>query len=283
MARRVIVDHSYAGFGRGRSQRRGRWPVLIAVGVGVALLLVFGLTEGRTLWHAFRLHTTASSHALTAGQLGSLKTFANPAATAHSTGDVATANNAGTDTAPAAAVLPVPYSVQAPGNNWKTFENACEEDALLMYHQFLAGDSRTDLPVAEVDPALRAMQQWQVTNWGAEKDLSIDKTGQLAQAYYGYHYEVVPATQESITAQIASGHPVIVPVMTHSLHNPNYGPNTVYHEVFIKGYNAEGVVANDGGVKEGKNWFYAWSVLWGAIDAQTPKMGQGRVGLVLTK
>jgi hypothetical protein len=279
MARRVIVDYSYAGFGRGMSQRKGRWPVLIAVGVGVALLLVFGLTEGRSLWHALRLRTTSSSHALTAGQLGGLKTIANPAAT----GAVAQANNASTDTAPAAAVLPVPYSVQAPANNWKIFENACEEDAVLMYHQFLAGDSRTDLPVAEVGPALRAMQQWQVTNWGAEKDLTIDKTGQLAQAYYGYHYEVVPATQESITAQIASGHPVIVPVMTHSLQNPHYGPNTVYHEVLIKGYNAEGVVANDGGVKEGKNWFYNWSVLWGAIDAQTPKMGQGRVGLVLTK
>lgn len=283
MARRVIVDYSYAGFGRGMSRRKGRWPVLIAVGVGVALLLVFGLTEGRSLWHAFRLRTTSSSHALTAGQLGGLKTIANPAATTGATGAVAQANNAGTDTAPAAAVLPVPYSVQAPGNNWKIFENACEEDAVLMYHQFLAGDSRTDLPVAEVGPALRAMQQWQVTNWGAEKDLTIDKTGQLAQAYYGYHYEVVPATQESITAQIASGHPVIVPVMTHSLQNPHYGPYTVYHEVLIKGYNAEGVVANDGGVKEGKNWFYNWSVLWGAIDAQTPKMGQGRVGLVLTK
>jgi hypothetical protein len=283
MARRVTVDYSYAGFGRGMSRRKGRWPVLIAVGVGVALLLVFGLTEGRSLWHAFRLRTTSSSHALTAGQLGGLKTIANPAATTGATGAVAPANNAGTDTAPAAAVLPVPYSVQAPANNWKIFENACEEDAVLMYHQFLAGDSRTDLPVAEVGPALRAMQQWQVTNWGAEKDLTIDKTGQLAQAYYGYHYEVVPATQESITAQIASGHPVIVPVMTHSLQNPHYGPNTVYHEVLIKGYNAEGVVANDGGVKEGKNWFYKWSVLWGAIDAQTPKMGQGRVGLVLTK
>ena len=283
MARRVIVDYSYAGFGRGMSRRKGRWPVLIAVGVGVALLLVFGLTEGRSLWHAFRLRMTSSSHALTAGQLGGLKTIANPAATTGATGAVAQANNAGTDTAPAAAVLPVPYSVQAPGNNWKIFENACEEDAVLMYHQFLAGDSRTDLPVAEVGPALRAMQQWQVTHWGAEKDLTIDKTGQLAQAYYGYHYEVVPATQESITAQIASGHPVIVPVMTHSLQNPHYGPYTVYHEVLIKGYNAEGVVANDGGVKEGKNWFYKWSVLWGAIDAQTPKMGQGRVGLVLTK
>jgi hypothetical protein len=283
MAGRVIVDYTYAGFGRGRSQRRGRWPVLMAVAVGVALLLVFGLTEGRNLWHAFWLHTSSTSHALTSGQLGGLKAIANPAAASHSSGAVATANNAATDAAPAAAVLPVPYSVQAPGNNWKVFENACEEDALMMYHQFLEGDSRTDLPVAEVDPTLRAMEKWQVTNWGAEKDLTIEKTGQLAQAYFGYQYEVVPATQENITAQVASGHPVIVPVMTHSLQNPNYGPRTVYHEVLIKGYNAQGVVANDGGVKEGKNWFYSWSVLWGAIDAQTPKMGQGRVGLVLTK
>jgi hypothetical protein len=282
MAGRVIVDYTYAGFGRGRSRPRGRGPLLIAVAVGIGIVAAFGFFEGRALWHAHRLRGTSSSHGLTAGQLGGLKTIANPAATARSA-DLATADNVATDAPPAAAVLPVPFSVQAPGNNWKVFENACEEDALLMYHQFLEGDSRIDLPVAEVDPALRAMESWQVTNWGADRDLTIDKTGQLAQAYYGYHYEVVPATQESISAQIAGGHPVVVPVMTHSLQNPNYGPNTVYHEVLIKGYRADGVVANDGGVKEGKNWFYSWAVLWQAIDAQTPKMGQGRVGLVLTK
>src|SRR5947209_3385071 len=177
MARPVIMDYSYAGFGRGRSRRRRRWPVFMAAGIGVALLLVFGLTVGRSLWHAFRLQTSPTSHALTSGQLGGMKAIANPAAAARSSGAVATANNAATDAAPAAAVLPVPYTVQAPGNNWKVFENACEEDALLMYHQFLEGDSRIDLPVAEVDPALRAMEKWQVTNWGAEKDLTIDKTG----------------------------------------------------------------------------------------------------------
>jgi hypothetical protein len=282
MARRVIVDYSYAGFGRGRSPRLGRRPVLAAVALLVLVLAGFGVLEGRALWRSFRTQTTASSHALTAGQMGNLKTLPNPAATALAAGAGTTATSAGADTAPAAAVLPVPYTVQAPANNWKVFENACEEDAVLMYHQFLIGDARTELPVAEADPALRAMEKWQVTNWGADRDLTLEKTGQFAQAYYGHHYEVVPATQESITAQVASGHPVVVPVMTHSLQNPNYGPATVYHEMVIKGYNADGVIANDGGVKEGKNWFYAWPVLWGAIDAQTPKMGQGRVGLVLT-
>ena len=280
MARRIIVDYNYAGFGRGSGQRNRRRPVLVTAVVLAALLAVVAATEGRALWHALRYRTTSTSHSLSAAQLSGIKQLANPAVPSN-TGALDQVN--GTDTAPASAVLPVPYSVQAPGNNWKVFENACEEDAVLMYHDFLEGDTRTDLPVAEVDPALRAMQKWQVDNWGAEKDLTIERTGALAQAYYGYHYEVVPATQDSIIAEIASGHPVIVPVMTHSLQNPNYGPQTVYHEVLIKGYKADGVIANDGGIKEGKNWFYSWSILWSAIDAQTPKMSQGRVALVLTR
>ena len=117
----------------------------------------------------------------------------------------------------------------------------------------------------------------------SERDLTLDRTGQFAQAYYGYHYALVPATAESITAQVAAGHPVIVPVMTKALQNNHYGRGDVYHEVLIKGYTPDGVVTNDAGVQEGKDWFYAWNVIFGAIDAQAQKMGQGRVALVLTK
>jgi hypothetical protein len=125
------------------------------------------------------------------------------------------------------------------------------------------------------------MEAWQVKNWGADRDLTLEKTGLFAQQYYGYQYKVLPATADSIKEQIASGHPVVVPVMTHSLQNHNYGPHTVYHEVLIKGYTATGVVTNDAGIKEGKDWFYSWDVLFSAIDAQSGKMGQGRVLLIL--
>src|SRR5258708_7484822 len=157
MARRVIVDYTYAGFSRGSGQRSWRRPVLVVVVLLAALLAVFGATEGRALWHAFRSHTSSTSHSLSSAQLNGVKQLANPASTSNAAVDQFN----GTDTAPASAVLPVPYSVQAPGNNWKVFENACEDDALLMYHDFLDGDSRTDLPVTEVDPALRAMQKSQ--------------------------------------------------------------------------------------------------------------------------
>jgi hypothetical protein len=42
-------------------------------------------------------------------------------------------------------------------------------------------------------------------------------------------------------------------------------------------------VTNDGGIWQGKNWFYSWDIVFQAIDAQTPKMNQGRLALVLTK
>jgi hypothetical protein len=151
-----------------------------------------------------------------------------------------------------------------------------------MYHLYLKSDARTDIPAPEADTELRAMKAWQVSNWGAEKDLDLDRTGQLAKAYYGLNYQVLPATRENIEQAIFAGHPVIIPVMTHSLQNHYYGARTVYHEVLIKGYTAAGVVTNDAGVMQGKNWFYSWKVIFDAIDAQSSKMKQGRLMLILT-
>jgi hypothetical protein len=279
MAGRVIIDYSHVGYGRG-SRQRWRWrPALMAA--GVVVLLALGAYGGRAAWRTYQARSTATSHALNSGQLGSLKPVQNPAVVPHPT---ASASVSPSPLAPPPnAVLSVPYTVQAPLNNWKVFENACEEAAILMYHDYLEGDQRAQLPPAEVDPALRALQKWQVDNWGAEQDLTLDRTGQLAQATYGYHYAVLPATQETITTQVAAGHPVIVPVMTKSLQNNHYGRGDVYHEVLIKGYTPDGVVTNDAGIQEGKDWFYSWKILFGAIDAQAQKMGQGRVALVLTK
>jgi hypothetical protein len=281
MARRVNVDYSYVGFRRGSKQRRWRRSALVSV--GVIALLALGLTAGRAAWQAFHDRSTVNSHTLTSAQRGSLKQIANPADDMGGRSLRVGAATPSPTPAPAGAVLSIPYTVQAPFGNWKVFENACEEAALLMYHDYLEGDRRDQIPPAEADVALRAMEKWQVDNWGADRDLTLEKTGQFAQAYYGYKYQVIAATREAITAQVAAGHPVIVPVMTHSLQNSHYGRTTVYHEVLIKGYNPDGVVTNDAGVQEGKDWFYSWSVLFGAVDAQTPSMGQGRVALVLTK
>lgn len=277
MAGRVIIDYSDVGYRRGTRQRwLGRSALM---GAGVVVLLALGLYGGRAAWRTLQARSSVSSHSLSSGQLGALKPVQNPAVAPRPSARVSPSPTP----LPASAVLSIPYTVQAPLQNWKVFENACEEAAVLMYHDYLEGDQRAQIPAAEADPALRLMEKWQVDNWGADRDLTLDRTGQFAQAYYNYHYAVLPATVDTITAQLAAGHPVIVPVMTKSLQNNHYGRGDVYHEVLIKGYTPDGVVTNDAGVQEGKDWFYSWNILFGAIDAQAQKMGQGRVALVLTK
>jgi hypothetical protein len=281
-----LSDLTYTRAHARRRPPAGRRAVLGAAGLLLLALLAYGgYRGGAAVWHRLNNHETTSSHKVSSAQLGALKQV-SPAYTDDSSFQhrllAGAAANDSPSPAPAGAILDVPYTVQAPGGNWKVHEESCEEAALLMYRDFLLGDQRADIPAPEADAALRAMKSWQVQNWGAERDLTLDRTGQLAQAYWGYRYQLIPATIEGIKAAVSAGHPVVVPVMTHSLQNPHYGPNTVYHEVVIKGYNAGGVVTNDAGVQEGKNWFYSWSILFKAIDDQTGRMNQGRVALVLT-
>ncbi|MEK7447460.1 MAG: C39 family peptidase [Patescibacteria group bacterium] len=185
------------------------------------------------------------------------------------------------------ALLPVPYTLQGPLDNLSIHEESCEEAAALMYHYFLQGQTTfsgsTIIPPQTANDEMLKMKAWQVKNYGVEPDLSIEKLGLFMQQYYGYKYQTFKnITKDDIKREISAGHPVLVPVMTHSLKNPSYGPKSVYHILVIKGYNAQNVIANDAGIR-GESIQYSWDVVFSAIDAQTPKMGQGREMVVLMK
>lgn len=185
---------------------------------------------------------------------------------------------------PAAKTLFVPYTVQAPLVNWNVHEQSCEEAAALMYHYFLAGSKSEVIPPQTADAEMRAMKAWQVKNWGREPDLNLTQLGEFMKAYYGYHYRVTAnITAETVKKEIAAGNPVLVPVITHALGNPHYGRNPSYHILVIKGYDANGVVTNDAGIKEGRNYYYTWATVWHAVDAQTPQLHQGRDLLTITR
>jgi hypothetical protein len=186
---------------------------------------------------------------------------------------------------PASKNLVVPYASQAPFGNWKVHEESCEEAALLMYHDFLDGTVNPSGKISDTnaDSVYRTMKTWQVAHYGKEADLTMEALGKLATEYYGFKFKTAEANEDNIKRAIADGSPVIVPVMTHSLLNNMYGPYTVYHVLLIKGYDAAGVITNDAGVGNGADHHYDWAVLFSAIDAQTEKMGQGRVMLTLSK
>lgn len=186
---------------------------------------------------------------------------------------------------PASTNISVPYAAQAPFGNWAVHEESCEEAALLMYHEFLAKTAYVGnrIPDATADPIYRAMKSWQVSHYGKEPDLTMEALGKFANEYYGYKFMTTDATEANIKRALANGSPVIVPVMTHSLLNNMYGPYTVYHVLLLKGYDATSVITNDAGVGNGPDHHYDWNILFSAIDAQTPKMNQGRVMLTLAK
>jgi len=187
---------------------------------------------------------------------------------------------------PASYDIAVPYAAQAPFSNWTVHEESCEEAALYMYKAYFDGTTypNNKIPETELDTAFRTMKQWQVTNYGAEPDLTMTTLGDFARSYYGYKPTVKKEiTAEDIERAISEGHPVLVPVMTHSLQNSMYGPETTYHVLFIKGYDATGVITNDAGVGNGPSKHYTWEILWQAIDAQRAEMKVGREMLYLAK
>lgn len=189
-------------------------------------------------------------------------------------------------TLPTSYDISVPYAAQAPFSNWDVHEESCEEAALYMYKAYFDDTMYTNnkIPETELDTVFHAMKQWQVTNYNSEPDLTMTALGDFARNYYGY----TPTVKQGITAEdikkaISSDHPVLVPVMTHSLQNSMYGPQTTYHVLFIKGYDTTGVITNDAGVGNGPNKHYTWEILWQAIDAQKAEMKVGREMLYLTK
>jgi hypothetical protein len=188
---------------------------------------------------------------------------------------------------PDSFLITMPYTPQAPNANWAVHEESCEEAAILMVHYLLASklnlSVNTVIPPTTAGAELVALKNWQIKNWGPERDLNLSDVGVLASNYYGYNYHVTEdVTEIGIKKEVASGHPVLVPVITHALENPHYGRLPSYHILVIKGYDANGVITNDAGIKEGEGYRYTWEILWKAIDAQTAQMKQGRDMLIIT-
>lgn len=196
---------------------------------------------------------------------------------------------------PKSVLLKVPYTLQAPNGNWNDatgYGEACEEASILMVHYYLSGKKFPNqmIPKSVAIAEMDKMIYYQQKHYGYKRDahegnLSMERLGKFAKAYYGYDYRVIELTEDNIKRELADGNVVIVPVMTAPLRDlggGNYASGNVYHVVPIVGYTSKGVITNDEGFGPGQNYFYKWSVIFKAIDAQkvnSPK----RQGLVLIK
>jgi hypothetical protein len=190
---------------------------------------------------------------------------------------------------PAAVILPVPFTSQAPLNNWADRQHTCEEASLVMVDRYLKGDHNATIDGRTADSAINL-----VTSWKPALDLTSQQVGEVAKKNWGYNYKMLLADRLNMKQQLALGRPLLMGVRTHGLGNPNYpgyrthfeDPNwSVSHFLVVIGYdNTDHFVLNDPGLTRGASYHILYDQLMHAIDDHDqayPALNSGRVFLVL--
>lgn len=184
---------------------------------------------------------------------------------------------------PEAINLKVPFTAQAPLGEWTPlFKEACEEASLIMVAHYLQAE------VLDSETATREINQlvdWQLSQWGEHRDLSIVEVRELAQKNYEFaHYLRLDDLDEmKIKYELSQGRPVIVPAKGRELGNPHFrSPGPVYHMLVIKGYMGDLFITNDPGTRYGADYTYPIDDLLAAIgDWEIDEVGEKKTGLVI--
>src|ERR1700730_4207050 len=191
---------------------------------------------------------------------------------------------------PAAVILPVPFTSQAPLNNWADRQHTCEEASLVMVDRYLRGDHSGAL----IDPRTADNAINQITAWKPAVDLTSQQVGEVAQKNLGWAYKLLPSDRLNMKQQLALGRPLIFGVRTHGLGNANYpGYHThfeqpgwsVSHYIVVVGYDqADTYILNDPGLTKGHGYHISYDQLMHAVDdldQAYPSLNSGRIFVVL--
>jgi hypothetical protein len=198
----------------------------------------------------------------------------------------------GTTPTPAAVpshlLLQVPFTTQAPLNNWAQHQESCEAANLTMLVGYWQHDTSVVIDPHSADATIK-----QIDSWKSQPDLNDTMMGRLAQQHFGYSYQILPNNPTVIAEQLSAGRPLLAEVRTHGLGNPRYpGYSSHYeqtgwsvpHFVLIIGYDSSGVWLNDPGISWGRGYHISYAQLTHAIDdldQHHPALSEGQVLLLV--
>src|SRR5919109_2773791 len=198
----------------------------------------------------------------------------------------------GTEVTPVAlpdhVLLQVPFTTQAPLNNWAQHQESCEAANLTQLYLYWNNDGSVVIDPHKADAMIRTIDAWKPA-----ADLNDKQVGELAQQHWGYTYRIVPNDPKVIAQQLAAGRPLLAEVRTHGLgntHYPGYYSHyeqtgwSVPHFVTIIGYDSTGVWLNDPGISWGRGYHITYAQLTHAIadlDQHHPSLAQGQVLLLI--
>ncbi|HSP08130.1 MAG TPA: C39 family peptidase [Candidatus Dormibacteraeota bacterium] len=185
-------------------------------------------------------------------------------------------------------LLQVPFTTQAPLNNWAQHQESCEAANLAMVVAYWQHDQAVVIDPHAADATIR-----QIDSWKPQPDLNDTMMGELAQQHFGYTYRIVPNDPHVIAEQLSAGRPLLAEVRTHGLGNAHYPGYTSHYEqtswsvphfVVIIGYDSAGVWLNDPGISAGRGYHISYAQLTHAIadlDQHHPALAQGQVLLLV--
>ena len=203
----------------------------------------------------------------------------------------------GTDPTPVAlpdhVLLQVPFTTQAPLNNWDRHQESCEAANLTMLYLYWNHNGSV-----VIDP--HAADSWigTIDAWKPAPDLNDTQVGELAKQHWGYSYRLVPNDPKVIAQQLAAGRPLLAEVRVRQGINPD--PITAFRSSgyaervererggrrYGSGFrdDATGVWLNDPGISWGRGYHITYAQLTHAIDdldQHHPSLSQGQVLLLI--
>ena len=260
--------------GRVRPPRPVRWGGVV---IAVIAALVLGSGSGVVARHYLNQRTAAAPLA------GVTTVHAQPLPVEVGPGTMPTPTPL-----PSQVLLQVPFTTQAPLNNWAQHQESCEAATLTMLVSYWQHSSAVVIDPHAADASIN-----QIDKWKSQPDLNVTMMGELAEQHFGYAYRIVPNDPKVIAEQLSAGRPLIAEVRTHALGNPRYpGYSTHYeqngysvpHFILIIGYDSTGVWLNDPGISWGRGYHISYAQLAHAIDSldqHHPALNQGQVLLLL--
>lgn len=170
---------------------------------------------------------------------------------------------------PSEANLAVPFTSQAPFQNWDLpYQEACEEASAIMVDAFYRGVIGS-IPREDAKKAIDDLVAFEMRTLGYYKDTTAAETAKFMREFFSIaDVRVVPFERlEEVKRVVANGYPVILPAAGKLLHNPFFrGDGPLYHMLVVKGYTKDGkIITNDPGTRRGAEYLYDPEVLLNAV------------------
>lgn len=189
---------------------------------------------------------------------------------------------------PHTLILQVPFSPQAPTDNWNRNED-CEETSIMMANTFLTGNKGNVVPARDAQEAINNLKKWEQANLGYNIDTEADATTRMAEGAFGLNVkQIVNFREDDLKRELLEGHPILLPINAKFLGTQQYvngGPT--YHMIVLRGFKGSTFIVNDPGTNNGNGNEYSFDVLkkaasdWNhANNAMDPNR---KMALVLSK